>query len=347
MKIDELLLELSNLDALPGQEQYVQRYLKESIHKESSQDAFGNLYFGDLQTSKKKVAIYAHMDEVGFCVQRMTEDGFVYFYPIGGWWGHVILGQQVRVTCRKNGSVLEGVVGTLPKGSKMDKEVVPINEMYIDFGASSKSELEAAGLQIGDMILPNTKANRNFNGTKIIGKALDNRVACAVMTELLNHVTTDKIEVIGVATVQEEAGTRGSKIAAREVDADINIVIDVANGKDTPKAADYQTRILGEGTGLVVADKTALANLNLLDFVKDIAEKERVAYQYDMFNGGGTDAGSVQLYKGKPTIVLSVPVRYCHSWNSVVDISDVVGTAQLMKKVIQALNDGREIIDQF
>lgn len=347
MEIEKLLLELSNLDALPGQEQAVRNYLKKSIDSISTQDAFGNLYFGDLKTEKKKVAIYAHMDEVGFCVQRITEDGFVYFYPIGGWWSPVILGQQVRATCRKTGATLDGVVGTLPKGSKMGNEIVPMNELYIDFGAHSKAELEQAGLQVGDMILPNTIAKKSFNGSKIIGKALDNRVACAIVATVLNQLTLDQIEVIGVATVQEEAGTRGSKIAAKAVDAAINIVIDVANGKDTPKAADCPTRILGAGTGLVVADKTALGNLKLLDFVKEVAEREQISYQYDLFNGGGTDAGSVQLDKGKPTIVLSVPVRYCHSWNSVAEISDVVGTAQLIKKVVQALEDRSEIIEQF
>ena len=347
MELEKNLLELSNLDALPGQEQAVQNYLKEAINRDAYQDSFGNLYFGDLQTKKKKVAIYAHMDEVGFCVQRITEDGFVYFYPIGGWWSPVILGQQVRATCRKTGTTMTGIVGTLPKGSKMGNENVPINEMYIDFGASSKAELEQVGLQIGDMILPNTIAKKNFNGTKIIGKALDNRVACAIVADVINQLALNEIEGIGVATVQEEAGTRGSKIAAKVVDADINIVIDVANGKDTPKAADYPTRILGAGTGLVVADKTALGNLKLLDFVKEVAGKEHISYQYDLFNGGGTDAGSVQLYKGKPTLVLSVPVRYCHSWNSITTIADVVGTSQLIKKVMQALNDRSEIIDQF
>ena len=149
---DKLLMRLSNLDALPGQESQVQEVLMTIIDSNGVKDSFGNLYFGDLTTKKKKIALYAHMDEVGFFVHRITEEGFVYFYPIGGWWGHVILGQQVRATCRKNGSIIEGVVGTLPKSTHAMSEVVPISEMYIDFGAKSKLELEAAGLQIGVII---------------------------------------------------------------------------------------------------------------------------------------------------------------------------------------------------
>ncbi|MFC4771985.1 M42 family metallopeptidase [Enterococcus hermanniensis] len=344
---DNLLMQLSNLDALPGQEEQVQKALQETIEGPVEKDAFGNLYFGDLKTKKKKIALYAHMDEVGFFVHRITEDGFVYFYPIGGWWGHVILGQQVRVTCRKNGQILEGIVGTLPKSNHKMSEVVPINEMYIDFGVHSKTELEDAGLQIGDMILPNTQAKKSFNGKKIIGKALDDRVACTVMAQVKKHLDTKKIEVVGVGTVQEEAGTRGSKVAAVKADADINIVIDVANGKDTPKAAEYQNRIQGNGPGLVLADKTALGNIKLLDYCKEIAEKNNIKWQYDLLGGGGTDAGSVQLFAGKPTLVFCVPTRYCHSWNSIVEISDIEATIDLLVAVIQSLDKGGIDLEQF
>lgn len=344
---DKLLMELSNLDALPGQEAQVQKALQETIQGPSTKDAFGNLYFGDLKTTKKKIALYAHMDEVGFFVHRITDEGFVYFYPIGGWWGHVVLGQQVRATCRKNGAVLEGIVGTLPKTSHKMTEVVPISEMYIDFGVRSKNELLEAGLQVGDMILPNTQAKKSFNQQKIMGKALDDRVACTVMAQVKNQVDTKNIEVIGVGTVQEEAGTRGSKVAAAQVDADINIVIDVANGKDTPKAAEFPNRIQGDGPGLVLADKTALGNIRFIDYCKDVAEKNQIPWQYDLLGGGGTDAGSVQLFAGKPTLVFCVPVRYCHSWNSIVALSDVEATIDLLSAVIRSLDEGGIELEQF
>ena len=344
---DKLLMQLSDLDALPGQEAQVQQALQETIQGPVTKDSFGNLYFGDVETKKKTIALYAHMDEVGFFVHHITEDGFVYFYPIGGWWGHVVLGQQVRATCRKNGAILEGIVGTLSKTSHKLTEVVPINQMYIDFGVHSKSELEEAGMQIGDMILPNTKARKSFNQKKIMGKALDDRVACTIMAQVKNQAETKKIEVIGVGTVQEEAGTRGSKVAAAQVDADINIVIDVANGKDTPHAADFPNRIQGNGPGLVLADKTALGNIKLLDYSKEIAEKNHLPWQYDLLGGGGTDAGSVQLFAGKPTLVFCVPVRYCHSWNSIVEISDVEATIDLLSAVIRSLDEGGIELEQF
>lgn len=180
-----------------------------------------------------------------------------------------------------------------------------------------------------------------------MGKALDNRVACTVIAQVKNQVETKNIEVIGVGTVQEEAGTRGSKVAAAQVNADINIVIDVANGKDTPKAAEYPNRIQGAGPGLVLSDKTALGNIQLLDYCKSIAEKNHIPWQYDLLGGGGTDAGSVQLFAGKPTLVFCVPVRYCHSWNSIVEISDVEATIQLLSKVIHSFDEGGIDLEQF
>ena len=195
-------------------------------------------------------------------------------------------------------------------------------------------------MQIGDMILPNTQAKKSYNQQKIIGKALDNRVACTIMAQIKNQIKTQHVEIIGVGTVQEEAGTRGSKVAAQQVDADINIVIDVANGKDTPKAADYPNRIQGKGPGLVLADKTALGNIKLLDYCKEVAESNQIPWQYDLLAGGGTDAGSVQLDAGKPTLVFCVPVRYCHSWHSIVDINDVEATIELISAVIRSLDEG-------
>lgn len=167
------------------------------------------------------------------------------------------------------------------------------------------------------------------------------------MAQVKNQVDTKTIEVIGVGTVQEEAGTRGSKVAAAQVDADINIVIDVANGKDTPRAAEMPNRIQGNGPGLVLADKTALGNMKLLDYCREVAEKNDLPWQYDLLGGGGTDAGSVQLFAGKPTLVFCVPVRYCHSWNSMVEISDVEATIELLSAVIRSFDEGGAELEQF
>jgi len=165
-----------------------------------------------------------------------------------------------------------------------------------------------------------------------MGKALDNRVGCFVVAEVMNRMAAqlENMQLIGVATAQEEVGTRGSAVAAKRINADLNVVLDVANGKDTPKNGNHPTRQLGKGPALVLMDKTALANMDLLDFVQDTARDMSIPYQLDFFNGGGTDAGSVQLLGGKPTLVICIPVRYCHGWHSIVDWRDIQHTIDLI-----------------
>ncbi|MCB5953404.1 M42 family metallopeptidase [Enterococcus sp. CWB-B31] len=338
MELKDHLLYLSNLDGIAGREDAVGDYLATIIKQSSFKDTFKNYYFGDLTTKKKRVAVYAHLDEVGFFVREIDSAGFIRFQPIGSWWGHVILGQRVRITSRKTGQTFIGIVGTLSEGSVMDDRVVEVDKMYIDLGAGSRQEAADLGIQIGDMITPDTAAQETATGNFITGKALDNRVGCSVMAGVMDYFSKNElaqIEVLGVATAQEEAGTRGSKVAAPKVRGDINLIIDVANGKDTPKAASTKTRILGAGPGICLYDKTALADITLADALKETAESNQIPYQFDQFTGGGTDAGSIQLYEGKPTIVISVPVRYCHSWNSMVHLSDCENAVTLICRYIE------------
>ena len=340
MQLTKHLAHLSNIAGISGREEQVGAYLASTITQETSTDSFKNYYFGDLATTKKKIAIYAHLDEVGFIVRAIDSAGYLTFQPIGGWWGHVILGQKVRITARKNGEVYEGIVGTLPPGSVMGNTVVPIDKMYIDLGVADAKEVAALGIQVGDMITPATEASLSANGEYLIGKALDNRVGCSIVSEVMHYFATRPLahcEVIGVATAQEEAGTRGSKVAAPVVNGDINIILDVANGKDTPQAATQKTRILGQGPGICLYDKTALATIELADALQETAEQDQLPWQFDQLTGGGTDAGSVQLYAGKPTIVLSIPVRYCHGWHSMVNVADCENTVRLICQYIERI----------
>lgn len=349
MSLVEELLKLSNISGISGRERMVTNYLDSIIHKEAVIDEFGNHYYGNFQTEKKKITLYAHADEVGFFVRDIDANGFIYMQALGGWWGHVILGQEVEITSRKTGKVITGIIGTLPEGSVKGDKVVSIAKMYVDIACDSKEEVLTQGIQIGDMIAPKAQSRLSENKKYLIGKALDDRVGCVVMANVLNnlaHYSLKNIEVVGIATVQEEVGTRGSKVGAKKVRGDINFVLDVADGKDTPKAASLKTRILGQGPGICLYDKTALAQMDLADFVQNIANEKNIPYQFDQFTGGGTDAGSVQLTEGKPTLTISLPVRYCHSWHSQVNISDCENAVNLLTESILRLDEcGGELIE--
>lgn len=340
MNRQELLEHLTNIDAVSGREKEICDWITSKINISHKTDRFGNLFIGELNKKAMTVGIYGHMDEVGFLVKHITDDGFIYFHPLGSWWGHVVLGQEVRITARKNNHKIKGIIGTLPEQSKMSKEVLPIEKMYIDIGASSKGVVEKWGIQIGDMICPATQAQHMGHSGFLMAKALDDRIGCATVISVMEEMKEQlkNIHPVGILTVQEEVGTRGSQVVHRTIEPDINIVIDVANAKDTPKAASYKNRVAGEGPCVVVYDKTSLAPIGLVDLIVDIAKESNISVQYDYLSGGGTDAGSLQDQTGAPTIVISVPVRYCHSFHSMVHISDYENTIELLKKILKKLD---------
>ncbi|MGX7419549.1 M42 family metallopeptidase [Carnobacterium gallinarum] len=345
-KTREFYQALSMADGVAGREQEVRDVLANFFNKNDALkqevDGFGNFYVTTDLPQTKKVMLMAHTDEVGFLVKHITEEGFIYFQPLGGWWGHVLLGQLVTVTARKNKLKYRGVIGTTPSKNHAPEKVIAPTDMYIDLGVSSRKAVSDLGILPGDMITPYTESIAMADENYLLGKAWDDRVGCGIMAEVLNEMSRlslTEFNVVGVGSVQEEVGTRGSKIAAKKVLPDVAIVLDVATAKDTPQADRYRNRELGKGPGIVLYDKTALADLHLVDKMVEVAEIHQIPYQYDQLSGGGTDAGSVQLTGGSiPTIVISLGVRYCHSGASIIQLEDVKNCVALLVKFIQTID---------
>ncbi len=345
----DLYKKLSMADAVAGREKEVREVISQYIDSAKlkiNNDHFGNLYIQTHGNHQKKIMIAAHMDEVGFLVRYITEDGFLYLQPLGGWWGHVLLGQTVTVTARKNGNKYRGVIGTtFPRSTDPNKVIDPAM-MYVDVGAPNKEAIMEAGIQPGDMITPYNQVERLTDQNYLMGKAWDDRICCGIMVSIMNHFANkvlNQYDIIGVGTAQEEVGTRGSKIAAEKIKPDIAIVLDVATAKDTPNADRFRNRVLGEGPGIVLYDKTALSHMVLADMIADVAKKNDLPFQFDMLSGGGTDAGSIHLNgKGIPTITLSLGIRYCHSGASIVHLEDAENLIRLLQYFIAELDQSKQ-----
>ncbi|WP_346207584.1 M42 family metallopeptidase [Caldifermentibacillus hisashii] len=336
---------LSLADGVAGRESEVREIIKKSVDStnlKTWQDNFGNFYVQTKYNNSKKIMICAHMDEVGFLVKHITEDGFIYMQPLGGWWGHVLLGQNVTITSRKSGEKFRGVIGTTPsKGYNPDRVIEP-SAMYVDIGAENIDAIIAMGIQPGDMITPYTIPEKLLDNNYLLGKAWDDRVNCGVLVHVMNEISNLSLkhyDIVGVGTAQEEVGTRGAKIAAETICPDIAIVLDVATAKDTPGADIYKNRILGRGPGISLYDKTAISSLELTDTIIEIAKDNNIPFQYDMLAGGGTDAGVIHISNGGiPTAVLTLGVRYCHSGASIVHMGDVEKMIELILQVIIELD---------
>lgn len=295
-----------------------------------------------------RVMLAGHLDEVGFLVKSVTKDGFVKFLPLGGWWGHVVLGQRLIIHTRK-GPVL-GVVGSKPPHELRDedrKKVLEIREMYIDVGATAdwdaKKKLD---IRPGDPILPDSAFAQMANPNLMLAKAWDNRMGCALAAETAIRLKGQKHPntLFAVATVQEEVGLRGAQTSATKIRPDVALALDVGIAHDTPGTEGDEK--LGGGPLIVIYDSSSIPNRRLLDLVVDTAEKLKMPLQFESVERGGTDAGRIHMTgDGVPSLALGIAARYIHSHVSIIDRRDFENTVKLLVAVVKALD--RKTVDRL
>lgn len=350
VKVSDRLLKnaikLSNLNGISSREEEIAKYLKEELkdlkNLKMERDGLGSIAF--IKEGKKDgptISFTTHMDEVGFMITNITKDGFISFSPIGGWWSHVILAQLLRIITEDNKNII-GVVGSKPPHLLTREEaqkVLPIKSLFIDVGATSKEEVLKLGINIGDQVVPYQTDVHKILNDRLIGKAFDNRISIATGIEIMQQISNQNLDatVIFICSSQEEVGLRGAKTSAYKWTPDIAFAIDVTIANDTPGLIANDTK-LGSGPALSLFDSSVLANPNLFKKIKQIAEKNKINYTIDSLTGGGTDAGTIHLTKdGIVTMTISIPSRYMHSHNSIIDLKDAQLTANLVVKILNEL----------
>jgi endoglucanase len=288
-----------------------------------------------------KIMLAGHLDEVGFMVKSVTKDGFVKFLPLGGWWGHVVLGQRLIIKTRK-GDVL-GVVGSKPPHELLDedrKKVIEVKNMYIDVGATSDWDVKKKlDIRPGDPILPDSAFTVMANPNLLLAKAWDNRIGCALAAEVAKRLVgvAHPNTLYAVATVQEEVGLRGAQTSAFRVQPDVGIALDVGIAHDTPGTEGDEK--LGGGPLIVVYDATCIPNRGLLDLTIDTAKKLKIELQFESVERGGTDAGRIHVTgDGVPSLSMGVPARYIHSHVSIIDRRDFEATVKLLVAMVKRLD---------
>lgn len=351
-EIEKLLKELTEASGVPGYEGEIRNIMRgyfKSLGK-ISQDKIGSLICKQSGDSEEpKVMLAGHMDEVGFIVKHITKEGFIKFTPLGGWWSHVLLAQRMTVKTHK-GDVL-GVIGAKPPHMLLEEErkkLVEKKDMYLDIGASSQQEVEDAGVRVGDPIVPVSQFTVLANSKTYLAKAFDDRLGCALtiatMQGLVNKSHPNSL--FGVATVQEEVGTRGASTSVELIDPDVAIILEVGIAGDIPGISPEESSVkLGGGPTLLIYDAMMIPNLKLRDLVIDTAKNHNIPLQISTMEGGATDGGPIHLHKsGVPTIVLAVPTRHIHSHNAILHRNDFNSLVELLTKVIQKL-DSKTVAD--
>ncbi|MFB5662945.1 M42 family metallopeptidase [Alteribacillus sp. HJP-4] len=344
----QMLKDLTDANGIPGNEREPREVMKKYISEYA--DDISTDHLGSLIAKKSgkagasKIMITGHLDEIGFMISNVDDNGFLKFQTVGGWWNQVMLAQRVRVMTNK-GDII-GVIGSKPPHilpPEQRKKPVEIKDMFIDIGASSKKEAAEFGVRPGDSVVPVCDFTVMNNEKLLMAKAWDNRIGCAIAIEVLKRLQGQEhsADVYGVGAVQEEIGLRGAKTAANKVQPDIGFAVDVGIAGDTPGVSDNDAIAdMGKGPQILIYDHSMVSHKGLRDFVTDLADKHEIPYQFDAMSGGGTDAGSIHLSgHGVPSLAITVPTRYIHTHAAILHRDDFEHAVQLLVEVAKALDE--------
>ena len=342
----EMLKELTEAHGVPGYEEPIRAVVRKYLEPlgDLSQDKIGSVICQmNGSAPSPRIMLAGHMDEIGFMVKHITDDGFIRFLPLGGWFDQVLLGQRVILKTRQGDVV--GVIGAKPPHllpAEDRNKVVAKKDMYIDIGATSRAEVEAAGVRPGDAVIPRADFVPMAGGKTYLSKAFDDRVGVAMAISVLQalqdqaHPNT----VFGVATVMEEVGVRGATTSVRAVNPDVAIVLESDIAGDVPgiKAEESSVK-LGGGPTVVIYDARMIPNLKLRDLVMDTAEELGVPMQVSYIEGGATDGAAIHLHDtGVPTVVIGVAARHIHSHSSILHRDDYDRAVKLLVEVVKRLD---------
>lgn len=333
---------LTELPGIAGNEHFVRDFMREELQKyadEVIQDGLGSI-FGVKRGVEKgpKVMVAGHMDEVGFMVTNITDNGMIRFQPIGGWWNQVLLAQRVEIITDEG--KIPGVISSIPPHLLTDDQrskPMEIKNMLIDIGADDKEDAKILGVRPGQMIVPVCPFTPMANPKKIMAKAWDNRYGCGLAIELLKELQDESIPNIlySGATVQEEVGLRGAATAAQMIQPDIFFALDASPANDA-SGNKNEFGQLGKGVLVRIFDRSMVTHKGMRELVLDTAESNNIPYQY-FVSQGGTDAGRVHMSnEGIPSAVIGICSRYIHTSASIIHVDDYLAAKELLVKLVKA-----------
>jgi endoglucanase len=332
-----LLEKLCNAFGVSGAETQVRDLLQNvmSSHCNTTQiDSMGNLicYKKGNKGYKNSIMLAAHMDEVGFIISGITNEGYLRFKTVGGIDIRVITAKSVVVGPQK----IPGVIGVIPPhlDEKENNATPKTGDLFIDIGAKDAEQAKKY-INIGDYAGFDSKF-MEFGSCLVKAKALDNRVGCYILTELANYIYAH--DVYFSFTVQEEVGCRGAATAAYNVLPSVALVVETTTCSDVigTEKEDYSTR-LNQGAAISLLDRTSYSDKGIVKALVTTAKNNNIKYQYKQTTLGGNDAGTIHLTEnGIRTGVISVPCRYIHSPSSVASKNDIEGCRDIIYNLLRS-----------
>lgn len=341
MKLEEFLAQLTAAPGVSGYEGLMADLVGQAFSPyvdEIRRDNLTNLITLKKGTGGKRPAIMlaAHMDEIGLMVLKIEEKGFLRITGVGGIDERTLLAQEVTVHGKKP---LAGIIGAKPphlQKPEERKKSVKMEDLYVDCGLSAEQIGEL--VRVGDLITIN-RDYVSLQKPRAAAKAMDDRAGVALILEVFKELQYLKhtVDVYGVATAQEEVGSRGAFTSTYGVMPDLGIAIDVGHGHMPDILSKENTLDLGSGSGIGLGPHV---HPKIYRRLTELADQLHIPYQIEPSpSPGGTDAYAMQITQGGvPTALISIPLRYMHTSVETLDLEDVRSGARLLANFIARID---------
>ncbi|MDN5360133.1 MAG: hypothetical protein PWQ84_1196 [Thermotogaceae bacterium] len=337
----ELIKKLVSVSSPSGHEKRVHQAILDELegHIDGYKyDPIGNLIVWKNGTSNqpKKYLLDGHADEIGVVITNIDDKGFLRIDPVGGVNPLMLLGTIVQFESKTTKEIIRGICSFESEtfeDVKKNFQNPNYDVMFVDIGANSRAEA-LKHINIGQFGTYESQMI-DQNG-KLISKAMDDRIACAIIVQVLKELEGCPNDVYGVFSVQEEVGIVGASVAGYDIMPDMAIAIDVTANSDTPKGFKRMDLNLGKGPAIKIKDKASISDRVVVDKLTQCAQTNDIPYQYEVLLFGGTNAHGYQLTRsGIPSGTLSIVTRYVHSPHEMVDMADVLHAVKLLKKAVE------------
>jgi endoglucanase len=310
------------------------------------QDVSGNAFAEIGGAGSPTVMLAGHLDEIGLIVHHIDTKGFLWVKPIGGWDPQVLVGQRVDILARD--AAVPGVIGRravhLLSNEERDKPV-KMKDVWIDIGAGSRDAAQKR-VRIGDPAVIRSDT-LELGDDAVAARSIDNRIGALVALEALRRAGEKgaRARIVAVGTTQEEIGARtggGARTSSYGLEPDAAIVIDVTHATDHPQVDAHEHGEIALGSGPVLG-RGAAVNATLFEGLAETADRAGIPYQLQALPAStGTDADGIYMTRsGVATAVVSIPNRYMHTPNQLVDMGDVRHACELISTYLATLtNEG-------
>ena len=334
-----LLRRLIETPAVPGREELLREIAREELGRltdEVRTDSLGSVIGTKRGREDVRVMVAAHTDEIGFLVKHIDDKGFLRLQTLGGHDPANMVSQRVVVTT-SDGTRFRGALQPARKPPHLargqEQKAPTVAEFYVDLGMSADEVKEK--VRVGDYATMDRTLEKV--GGCYMGKAMDDRIGVYVMLETLKSLGDHEATVFAVATSQEEVGLRGAEASGRALAPTVMVALDITLAMDVPGGGgENEITALGKGAAIKIMDGRSISHPKLVDHLRAVAERESIPYQMEILPAGGTDAGGVQrLHGGIPAVTLSIPCRYVHTPNEMVNEDDVQACVTLLARYLE------------